>query len=400
VPVWHAGTQRSVQDGKLAVVAIVQDQHPDRARLFLQWKRIGWPVLADSLDLLNLDTVPLTVAVDEYGIVRFSELPMAAAKTIEQTFVNQTYERPASPAPIDKADLAAPRGVRSKDAADAWRAYGDAMSVYGAGERWTEAIDAYRHAARLVPTDGPLQFRLGSALRKRYDSLARRAEDFQEAEEHWAKALDIDPNRYIWRRRVQQYGPRLETPYDFFDWIRDARAEIAGRGETPIALTVEPGDSEYAVPDAHARLLRAPAAEPDVRGRIRRDRGEFVAVDTATVPPSAAPGDTVRVHLMFRPNARTKAHWTNENDPLLYWITPPPAWTAEPRALVAPNAPTAVSQEPRTLEYDIKVPVTEKPGSVSISGYALYYVCEDVKGVCMYRRRDISVPLQVAAKRK
>ena len=399
MPVWHAGTQRSVQDGKLAVVAIVQDQHPDRARLFLQWKRIGWPVLADSLDLLNLDTVPLTVAVDEYGIVRFSELPMAAAKTIEQTFVNQTYEKPASPAAIDKPDLTAPRGVRSKDAA-AWRAYGDGMSVYGEGERWTEAIDAYRHAAQLVPTDGPVQFRLGSALRKRYDSLARRPGDFQEAEAHWAKALDLDPNRYIWRRRVQQYGPRLEKPYDFFDWVRDARAEIAGRGETPIALTVEPGDSEFAVPDAHARSLKAPAAEPDARGRIRRDRGEFVAVDTATVPPSAAPGETVRVHLMFRPNARTKAHWNNENDPLLYWITPPPGWTAERHALVAPNAAAEVSQEPRSLEYEIKVPATANAGAVSIPGYALYYVCEDVNGVCMYRRRDISVPLQVTSKRK
>ena len=318
MPVWHAGTQRSVQDGKLAVVAIVQDQHPDRARLFLQWKHIDWPVLADSLDLLNLETVPLTVAVDEYGIVRFSELPMAAAKTIEQTFLNQTYEKPAVPAPIDKADLAAPRGVRSKDAADAWRAYGDAVSVYGGGQRWTDAIDAYRHAAQLAPLDGRTQFRLGSALRKRYDSTARQPGDFQAAEEHWAKALVIDPNRYIWRRRVQQYGPRLETPVEFFDWIRDARAEIAGRGETPVALTVEPGDSEYAVPDAHAPAPKAPAAEPDPRGRIRRDRGEFVAVETATVPPIAAPLDTVRIHLTFRPNARTKAHWNNENAPLLY----------------------------------------------------------------------------------
>jgi hypothetical protein len=80
VPVWHAGLEQLEKDGKVAVVAIVQEQHPDRARLFLQWKQIGWPTLADSLDLLNLETVPLTVAIDEYGIVRFSELPMSAAK--------------------------------------------------------------------------------------------------------------------------------------------------------------------------------------------------------------------------------------------------------------------------------------------------------------------------------
>ena len=96
VPVWHASLKQLEKDGKVAVVAIVQDQHPDRARLFLQWKQIGWPTLADSLDLLNLETVPLTLAVDEYGIVRFSELPMSAAKTIEQTFVNQVYPKPAA----------------------------------------------------------------------------------------------------------------------------------------------------------------------------------------------------------------------------------------------------------------------------------------------------------------
>ena len=68
MPVWHAALQPYENAGQVAVVAIVQDQHPDRARLFLQWKRVGWPVLADSLDLLNLDTVPLTVAVDDIAL--------------------------------------------------------------------------------------------------------------------------------------------------------------------------------------------------------------------------------------------------------------------------------------------------------------------------------------------
>ena len=111
VPVWHASLRQLEKDGKVAVVAIVQDQHPDRARLFLQWKQIGWPTLADSLDLLNLETVPLTVAIDEYGIVRFSELPMSAAKTIEQTFVNRTYPKAAALPPADMPDLSALRAT-------------------------------------------------------------------------------------------------------------------------------------------------------------------------------------------------------------------------------------------------------------------------------------------------
>ena len=133
---------------------------------------------------------------------------------------------------------------------------------------------------------------------------------------------------------------------------------------------------------------------------IRRDRGEFVSVETAVVPSTVTPGDTVRVHLTFRPNLRTKAHWNNEVDALVYWVSPPRAWTADRRAVVAPNAPTEVSQEPRTVEFEVKVPETQAPGATAVPGYALYYVCEDVNGVCMYRRRDVNVPLQVTARQK
>jgi hypothetical protein len=67
-----------------------RDQHPDRARLFLQWKQISWPTLADSLDLLNLETVR-SRSRWRCGIVRFTGC-RCRPRTIEQTFVNQTYE--------------------------------------------------------------------------------------------------------------------------------------------------------------------------------------------------------------------------------------------------------------------------------------------------------------------
>jgi hypothetical protein len=399
VPVWHAGLEPLEKAGKVAVAAIVQDQHPDRARLFLQWKRVGWTTLADSLDLLDLETVPLTVAVDEYGIVRFTELPMAAAKTIEQTFVNQTYPKPSTALPpADPPDLPALKAATARGTARAWRAYGDALSVWGRDGSWVDVIGAYQHAAQLDPQDGVTQFRLGGAYRKRYDSPARQATDFQDAERHWQRALEIDPNRYIWRRRLQQYGPHLAKPEPFFDWIRDARAQIAERGETPLALAVEPGDSEFATASPVLAAAKAPTAEPDPRGRIRRDRGEFVSVETTAVPSTVTPGETVRVHVMFRPNLRTKAHWNNEVDPLVYWPSPPQSWTADRPSAVVPNAPAPVSQEPRTVEFEVKVPATQAPGAAAIRGYALYYVCEDVNGICMYRRRDVSVPVVVTAK--
>jgi hypothetical protein len=148
--VWHAATQRLQQEGKAAVVAIVQDQHPDRARLFLQWKQIDWPVMADSLDLLDLETVPLTFAVDEYGVVGFAKLPMAAAKPIEETFVNQTYAPPETPAPLfAKPNLTALRAATAKNTAAAWRAYGDARFVWGGDRALNDVIESYRRAGQL-----------------------------------------------------------------------------------------------------------------------------------------------------------------------------------------------------------------------------------------------------------
>ena len=69
----------------------------------------------------------------------------------------------------------------------------------------------------------------------RYDSAHRREGDFQRAVEAWSRALEIDPNNYIFRRRIQQYGPRLSKPYPFYDWVSRARDEITARGETPYA---------------------------------------------------------------------------------------------------------------------------------------------------------------------
>src|SRR5277367_3947434 len=100
--------------------------------------------------------------------------------------------------------------------------------------------------------------------------------DFQAAVNAWGHALELDPNQYIWRRRTEQYGPRLAKPYAFYDWVVQAKAEVSRRGETPVPLTVEPHGSELAGPVRDVLAQAAGPLEPDPNGQIHRDQERLI----------------------------------------------------------------------------------------------------------------------------
>ncbi len=401
MPGWHNATKRLQEEGKLQMVGIIEEQHPDRCRLFMQWKQMDWPVMVDSLNLLGVEAVPLTIAIDEYGIVRKVGLKLDEAGEIEATFLSQDYAAPEedknvepepAPPPPDLTDLE--DEARGGDAA-AWRRYAHALVLWGGEEKLDDAIAAYRRAIEMQPEDGPTHFRLGVALRKRYDSPYRKKTDFQAAVDEWRVALGINPNQYIWRRRIQQYGPRLAKPYPFYDWVHQARKEIRARGETPLPLRVEPGGAEFAHPLERFETAPGTAREPDPQGRIHRDEKGLIQVEEAVVPGVIPPGGAVRAHLVFRPNERIKAHWNNEAEDLVVWVNPPPGWEVSRRSLTVPSPPEPVSKEPREVEFELQAPPDAAPGGHVTSGYALYYVCEDVGGTCLYRRQDFKVPVLI-----
>ena len=391
VPGWHEGTLNLQREGKLAMAGIVQEQHPDRARLFMQWKRMEWPILVDSLNLLGVDAVPITVAIDEHGIVRAAGIKLSEAAHFAENFAAATYSAPSEPpqSPILPDAETLKRTGR-------WQSYADALFLWGEGGRFREVIDAYERAlgaaGDLAP---PVLFRLGVAYRARYDSVQRQPGDFQAAVDHWQKALDRNPNQYIWRRRIQQYGPRLDKPYPFYDWVTQAREEIRRRGEEPAPLVVEPGGAEIATP-AKTLAAQPDSTEPDPGGRIHRDEMPFVLVERTVVPPAVRPGSTGRTHIVFRPNTARKAHWNNEAGDLVVWIDPPAGWETDARRLTVPNPPAAVSQEQRRVEFEFRVPEAAPAGETEVPAYALYYVCEDEHGVCLYRRQDLPLSVRVA----
>jgi tetratricopeptide (TPR) repeat protein len=404
VPVWHEATRDWVKAGRVVLLGITQEQHPDRCRLLAQWKGFNWPILHDPINIMTSDAVPIFVAIDEHGIVRDTSPRL---ETLEKEFVAKLFPDDARPNGQAKLTPEVPRGQARPDFSTlrrravqegrsvAWRELGDALALWGGEERANAAIDAYTHAARLDSKDAPTLFRLGVCYRRRYDSGQRQIGDFQSAIDYWSRALDLDANQYIWRRRIQQYGPPLDKPYAFYDWVTEAEKEVAAGGEKPVALMVRPSGAEIAQP-MKAFAGSAPLARsPDGEGKILRDQEGLIRAEVTVVPPRVHPGQAVRIHVVLRPDARRQVHWNNEAEPLRLWIDLPQGWQANGQLLVWPAEKQAVTGEDRSFDFDVKAP-SGVEGKIRLSMYALYYVCEDAGGRCRFLRLDIPTELHIA----
>jgi tetratricopeptide (TPR) repeat protein len=391
VPGWHKKTEHDRLSGKVRMAGIIQEQHPHRARLFMQWKQMDWPIMIDRLNLLEVLAVPITVLIDKNGIIR------ALRPTDEQyrEFLETDYteaDKPRLPE-VSAPDLEQLRQATDKNA-QSQRDYAAALMLWGDDSSLGTAIDAFNLAIKFAPEHGPTYFRLGAAFRTRYDSDYRQPDDFNSAIGHWTRALELDPNQYIWRRRIQQYGPRLDKPYSFYDWVNQARQEIVARGESPSPLRVEPGGAEFAYPSKEFDSATGTQPEPDPGGRIFRDEQSLIRTEVTVVPKSMKPGETGRVHVVFRPDSSQKAHWNNEMEDLVFWIATPDGWLVDNHHLTVSRPPEPVSIEPRRLEFEIKCPQNTS-GQFVLKAYSLYYVCEDKNGACLYRRQDVPIRIEV-----
>lgn len=393
MPVWHAATREWVKSGRLVLLAVVQEQHADRARLFAQWQGLGWPILHDPINILRLLAVPIPVAIDERGIVRSLRPDL---KTLEDDFLNKTFPDDGGGAASltpKPSDIAALREQAQSNPATGWRELGDALALWGGPERLDEAIACYQRAVQLATNDGDALFRLGVCHRLRHETAGRRPGDFQAAVDGWSRALATNPNQYIWRRRIQQYGPRLDKPYAFYDWVAEAAKTIAARGDTPIALAEPPYGSEIAHPLKELAQPEAPTP-PDPEGKVHRDEKRLIEAEVAVVPASVAPGQAVRVHVTLRPSRDAKAHWNNQGEPLRLWVDAPAGWPVSERLLSAPQPREAETSEARRLDFEVQAP-PDAAGSARLRVYALYSVCETQGGQCLFLRRDIPVEIAV-----
>jgi hypothetical protein len=382
-----------VKAGRLVVLGVTQEQHADRCRLFGQWKHFDWPILHDPINLLEAPAVPIVVAIDEHGIVRATR---PRPETLAAEFLDKNFKDDAPPAPSHATgppDIAALLGKANvSPSADAWRALGDALTIWGGAGQINDAIEAYLRALALEPSDKIALFRLGVAYRIRHESAGRRPGDFQAAVDAWGRALALDANQYIWRRRIEQYGPRLAKPYAFYDWVAEAKAEIKRRGEVPVPLALEPYGSEIASPVRDVLAEEKLPVEPDPNGRVDRDIARLIDAEVVVVPAQVQPGRAARVHLTFRPHA---GHWNNEAAPLRVWIAGTEGWTIATRLLEAPQGDPPESDEVRRLDFEVKASPTAA-GKIGLAAYALYNACEQAGGRCLFLRQDLTIELDVA----
>ena len=95
MPRWHEATKDLQNDGKLQMVRIIQEQHPDGARLFVQLEADGWPILVDSYNLLDVPVVPSRSPWTKHGAICQINPPRRDVERLELTFLSPTFDPPA-----------------------------------------------------------------------------------------------------------------------------------------------------------------------------------------------------------------------------------------------------------------------------------------------------------------
>ena len=268
------------------------------------------------------------------------------------------------------------------------------LTIWGGEASIDESILAYTGAVERDPTDKHAWFRLGVAYRMRHEAPSRQSGDFRSAVDAWTTALNLDPNQYIWRRRLEQYGPRLAKPYPFYDWVEQARKEITDRGGSPVPLVEEPSGSEIAGPVQEVVVEDANPVNPDPDGRIDRDVNGLIEAEVVVIPPRVKPGEAARVHVYLRPSILQAAHWNNESTPLQLWVSGPAGWTIASPLLEAEPGKQPESDEVRHLDFEVKAPALAS-GTIQLNAFTLYNVCEQTGGQCLFLRQDLPIEIEI-----
>lgn len=334
---------------------------------------MDFPILVDTLNRTGVSAVPLLWAIDESGVVRKTRPDL---KWFQQTFVKTDYPETSSNQSAAQAESAASTNVGHFLAQD-----------------WDAAINGWQAELKQNPANASAWFHWACACRARYDHDNSNVVDFQNAVKGWSKALELAPNNYIYRRRVQQYGPNMKKPYPFYNWIAQARKDILARSETPHPLIAEPRGAELAMPSRTFISESESIEEPDPDDRITVDNS-LVKIDTVLSPYPAVAGESLRISVLMTPNEKQDVHWTNDAGTSTLVIKADQLKIDRPIQETRVPAGVATSEEMRQFDFEVLLPKAEAPEH--LNAYVVYYVCSGAEGECVYRRQNIKIPLPLA----
>lgn len=354
MPGWHERAQKFVESGDLQVYGIAPEQYGQRMALFLQWQGLEFPVLMDPLNVLGVKAVPITLLVDESGMIR--ERNPSERELLE--FLESSSLAPAKKAITPKLNEATKLAMEAL-------ASGKPAAVKAA----LMALEKKESAS--------LKFQAGVLARWLHDH--RQSNDsFQRAIDHWRNALALVPEQYIWRRRIQQYGPRLDKPYPFYSWITTAREDLQKRKIEPLPLAFEPTSSEMATPRHKNEQVDKAKRHPDPENKLPA-RSSLLSISCTTIPHTNDP-DRVLLHFNLKP--AQGAHWSSDAQDLALWLKSANGdWIFLSDTASALNAKSDTSDEARTLEVDFS------PSEWGGGEFVFYYsICDSKDAVCRFAK--------------
>ena len=113
--------------------------------------------MVDSLNLLGVSAVPITMFIDEAGVIR------AIRPRLEdvEAFVEQKGEISTGTETLEIArpDLAQLGKAAHQGTPEALRTYGDAVALWEESSKLTQAIEAYQQVLEKESNHGPTHFR-------------------------------------------------------------------------------------------------------------------------------------------------------------------------------------------------------------------------------------------------
>ena len=383
---WYETAKPFVESGDLAILGVVQEQHAERAQLYKQWRQLDFKIVQDATTSLNLNVVPIPILIDEHGVVRNNR----AQPEMLSEFISRDYE-PVTESTEANAGVSVASSLERKER-DVSRliASGNELLNFSRPEQIDQTIDTFKKAVELDPGNGQAQFSLGVAYRRRFDSPNRQLDDFLQASQSWSRALATDPNQYIWRRRIEQYGPRMIKPYPFYDWVEQAISDIAKRGEKPVALVVRLTNAETAQPGREFEVDSQSALNPDPKSEITVDQDDRIQISPSVVPATVKRGESVRVHLQLSVQG---GKFNDEAGPILLWIDKQSGGVPDKRLIECRADEKTRPEHDRILDFEFRT-ATGDAEKTTIEGFMLCHVCDD-DGICFYLRKNFIIDIGV-----